>query len=64
VLRDREGQQFDAVVVELRDGGGTVQLGDPAVRAAFDGDLPLGEKVRVKLVEADVTRRAVRFAPA
>jgi exoribonuclease R len=64
VLRDSVGERFDAVVVELRNGGGTVQLADPAVRAVFDGDLPLGEKVRVRLVEADVARRSVRFAPA
>jgi exoribonuclease R len=65
VLRDAVGQVFDGVVVETGEkGGGTVQLGEPAVRAAFDGDLPLGEPVRVRLVEADVERRSVRFAPA
>ncbi len=65
VLRDAVGQVFDGVVVETGEkGGGTVQLGEPAVRAAFDGDLPLGEPVRVRLVEADVARRSVRFAPA
>ena len=61
VLRDAVGQVFDAVVVDVRDGGGTVQLADPAVRAAFDGELPLGESVRVRLAEADVARRSVRF---
>ena len=66
VLRDAVGEDFDAVVVEVRGNGagGTVQLAEPAVRAAFDGVLPLGEKVRVRLVEADVERRTVRFAPA
>jgi exoribonuclease R len=64
VLRDAVGEEFGAVVVEVRGGGGTVQLADPAVRAAFDGELPLGERVRVRLVEADVARRSVRFAPA
>jgi membrane protein implicated in regulation of membrane protease activity len=63
-LHGREGQEFDAVVVELdaKRGGGTVQLVDPAVRATCDGTLPLGEPVRVRLVEADITRRSVRFA--
>jgi hypothetical protein len=63
VLHGREGQEFDAVVVEVtRDGSsGTVQLADPAVRAACDGELPVGEAVRVRLAEADVARRSVRF---
>ena len=65
VLRDSVGQEFDAVVVDVRDeGGGTVQLADPAVRAAFDGKLPLGELLRVRLSEADVEKRSVRFSPA
>ena len=65
MLHGREGQEFDAVVVEpdAKGGGGTVQLVDPAVRAACDGALPLGEPVRVRLVEADVAPgRSVRFA--
>jgi len=65
VLRDAVGQVFDAVVVDVRDGGGgTVQLAEPAVRAAFDGELPLGEPVRVRLTEADVAQRSVRFQAA
>lgn len=65
VLRDSVGREFDAVVVDVRDGGGgTVQLADPAVRASFDGVLPLGEQVRVRLAEADATSRSVRFEPA
>jgi len=65
VLHGREGEEFDAVAVETDSkGGGTVQLADPAVRAACGGDLPLGDRVRVKLVEADVATRSVRFALA
>jgi exoribonuclease R len=66
VLHGREGQEFDAVAVELDEkrGGGTVQLVDPAVRASCEGRLPLGEAVRVRLVEADLARRTVRFALA
>jgi exoribonuclease R len=65
VLRDAVGQVFEAVVVEANGkGSGTVQLREPAVRAPCDGDLPLGERVRVRLMTADVERRSVRFALA
>lgn len=67
VLADHVGDEFDAVVVDLneRGDGGTVQLAEPAVRARFDGPgLALGARVRVRLTEADDTRRRVRFAPA
>ena len=44
MLEHSVGETFDAVVVELdeRDGGGTVQLAEPAVTARCEGDLPLG----------------------
>jgi exoribonuclease R len=63
VLEHRVGETFEAVVVELdeRDGGGTVQLTDPAVTAHSTGELPLGERVRVRLTLADVAKRQVRF---
>lgn len=65
VLRDSVGQTFQAAVIDVNGkGGGTVQLYDPAVRAACDGDLPLGEAVRVRLVEADAEKRSVRFSLA
>jgi exoribonuclease R len=67
LLDDRVGETFDAVVVEIdeRHGGGVVQLTDPAVTARCDGDdLPLGDRVRVRLVRADVMQRQVRFALA
>jgi hypothetical protein len=39
-----------------------VVLRDPAVRAPVEGrDLPLGERVKVRLAEADVARRRVLF---
>ena len=42
-----------------------VQLHWPAVRAhAVPGGLGLGKRVTVRLVEADPSRRRVRFAPA
>jgi exoribonuclease R len=63
VLERSVGREFDAVVVEVdRDGkGGTVQLAEPAVTAHAKGDLPLGERVRVRLAMADVALRQVRF---
>ncbi|MCX5213229.1 RNB domain-containing ribonuclease [Kitasatospora sp. NBC_00240] len=71
LLHGREGEDFDAVVVDVderRPGTGTVQLREPAVRARCDGDgrerLPLGELIRVRLTVADPATRTVRFAPA
>ncbi|WP_326556595.1 RNB domain-containing ribonuclease [Micromonospora sp. NBC_01796] len=42
--------------------GGTVALDEPPVRARCEGDLPLGERVRVRLVTADPVARKVLFA--
>ena len=64
VLAGSIGEIFDAVVVEIDelDGAGVVQLREPAVAARCDGDdLPLGERVNVRLVLADVMKRQVRF---
>lgn len=58
VLARRVGDVFDGVVLDHD----TVQLTDPAVVARCDGDdLPVGERVRVRLVRADVAARDVRF---
>jgi exoribonuclease R len=67
VLAGSVGETFAAVVVDLheRDGGATVQLHEPAGLARAHGDgLELGEEVTVRLLEADVMRRLVRFAVA
>ena len=66
VLEKSVGDTFEAVVVDLSEhhGGGTVQLRDPAVTARCTGELPLGEEVLVRLTEADVQQRVVRFALA
>jgi exoribonuclease R len=63
VLERSVGETFDAVVVEVdeHDGGGTIQLTEPAVTAHCEGDPPLGERVRVRLTLADVAKRQVRF---
>ncbi|MFG3438744.1 RNB domain-containing ribonuclease [Nonomuraea sp. NPDC047897] len=66
VLRDRLGEPFDAVVIDVADrgDGGQVQLADPAVIARCDGLLPLGERVTVRLTRADPATREVRFTLA
>ncbi len=71
MLSDRVGETFEGAVVDVRagrDGGpdrGEVVLVEPAVRAVVTGaHLPLGERVRVRLVEASPTARRVRFAIA
>ena len=63
VLKSRVGETFEAVVVDVdeHDGGGTIQLTEPAVTAHCKGDLPLGERVKVRLELADVALRQVRF---
>jgi exoribonuclease R len=63
LLEHRVGETFTAVVIDVdeHDGGGSIQLTDPAVTAHCEGDLPLGERVSVKLESADVGKRQVRF---
>jgi exoribonuclease R len=65
VLRRREGEIFPAVVVDAEDGRGTVILDDLAVRGRCTGEgLRPGTRVRVRLDEADVAARSVRFTLA
>jgi exoribonuclease R len=74
LLAGRVGATFDAAVLDVdeprarpakeRRPGGVVALDDPPVRARCEGELPLGERVRVRLVEADPRRRLVLFARA
>jgi exoribonuclease R len=65
VLADRVGEEFAATVVdtdEHRASRATVMLHDPPVRARCTGEnLPLGEQVRVRLVEADPVQRRTQF---
>jgi exoribonuclease R len=75
LLRDRVGEKFDAAVLEVdapqveppgagkqpRKPGGTVAVDDPPVRARCEGELPLGERVAVRLVTADPAARKVLF---
>ncbi|KKK04589.1 hypothetical protein LQ51_18700, partial [Micromonospora sp. HK10] len=47
-----------------RPPGGTVALDEPPVRARCLGELPLGERVTVRLVTADPAERKVLFERA
>jgi exoribonuclease R len=63
LLRDRVGETFTAVVVDAEDGRGTVVLDDLAIRGrCAGGGLRPGTRVTVRLEEADVHARTVRFA--
>lgn len=70
LLKDRVGEVFDGCVVDVQEREptvGTVQLESPAVFARLVGGpapLPLGERLRVRLTQADPGAAKVRFAPA
>ncbi|MGW0823593.1 RNB domain-containing ribonuclease [Streptomyces sp. NPDC002845] len=70
LLRDRVGDVFDACVVDVKERRptvGTVQLETPAVFARVEGGtapLPLGERLRVRLTQADPGVAKAMFAPA
>lgn len=61
LLTGREGEAFDAVVIDEK----LVQLTDPAVRGRLTGAQPEpGSAVRVRLARADVAARTVEFTVA
>lgn len=67
ILADRVGEEFEAAVVDVENPpnnkGGQIAIDQPAIRARCDGpDLPLGQRVPVKLTVADPARRLVRFS--
>jgi exoribonuclease R len=65
LLRGRVGEQFRAVVIDADERSGTVVLDDPPVRGRCAGsDLPVGERISVRLAVADVAQRLVRFERA
>jgi exoribonuclease R len=62
ILQHRVGEAFDAVVVDRSERGDlVVQLTEPAVSAKAGGEAEPGTRVRVRLAEADIARRTVRF---
>lgn len=63
LLRDRVGEVFDALVIDADEHAATITLDDPAVRARCTGtNLPVGDRIRATLTEADVEHRKVTFA--
>jgi VacB/RNase II family 3'-5' exoribonuclease len=65
-LASRVGEVFEGSIVEVQRNDprqGVVMLRDPAIEAPVHGatPLPLGDAVRVRLAEADPTRRITRF---
>jgi exoribonuclease R len=65
LLQDRVGQTFSAVVVDAEDGRGTVVLDEHAIRGRCQGEgLRPGTRVGVRLEEADVVARSIRFTLA
>ncbi|GAA4418982.1 RNB domain-containing ribonuclease [Georgenia halophila] len=68
VLERHVGEVFDGVILETDDGErdgvqrGTVAVGSAAVQGRVEGEnLPVGERVRVKLVSVDVPERRTLF---
>jgi exoribonuclease R len=62
VLAGREGEIFDAVVVDESDRGVEVQILDPAVLVRLTARrVDPGDDIRVRLVVADPERRVVEF---
>jgi len=65
VLAGRVGQEFEAVVLRAGDNEAEVFVSAPPVLAKCAGKrLPEGERIRVRLVEADPGQRRVRFEKA
>jgi exoribonuclease R len=66
LVAGKVGQQFDGVVTDVDEkdeSKGIVVLSSVAVqgRVTAGGPLPLGQSVRVTLVEADIAKRTVAF---
>jgi exoribonuclease R len=69
LLAGRVGEEFDAAVLDLDDRpkrvpGGMIALDEPPVRARCEGDLPLGGRIRARLVAADPVQRRILFTHA
>ena len=73
LLEGRVGEEFEAAVLDVAAahhhgnnhapvGGGTVAVDDPPARARCEGTLPLGARIRVRLITADPQRRLVVFS--
>jgi exoribonuclease R len=64
LLQGRVGERFEAAVLDVDPARhrGAIAIDDPPVRARCEGDsLPLGERIAVRLTEADPAKRKVVF---
>ena len=68
LLKDQVGERFEAAVLDVdaprpnKPPRGVILIDDPAVRARCEGEgLALGERIPVKLTEADPAQRKVLF---
>ncbi|MCX5378618.1 RNB domain-containing ribonuclease [Streptomyces sp. NBC_00091] len=70
LLKDRVGETFEATVIDVKEQEplvGTVHLEDPAVVGRVESreaELPLGDRIRVRLTQADPGTAKILFAPA
>ncbi|MFE2143859.1 RNB domain-containing ribonuclease [Streptomyces sp. NPDC059456] len=70
LLKDHVGETFEATVIDVKDHEplvGTVHLEEPAVVGRVESRsarLPLGDRIRVRLTQADPGRAKILFAPA
>ncbi|WP_203185870.1 RNB domain-containing ribonuclease [Streptomyces pratensis] len=69
LLAGEVGEVFDGFVIDVKDNEpavGTVHIEDPAIVARIESGppLPLGERLRVRLTQADPGSSKVLFAPA
>ncbi|WP_371678755.1 RNB domain-containing ribonuclease [Streptomyces sp. NBC_01276] len=70
LLKDRVGETFEATVIDIREQEprvGTVHLEDPAVVGRVESPsapLPLGDRIRVRLTQADPGTAKILFATA
>ncbi|MCX4693602.1 RNB domain-containing ribonuclease [Streptomyces sp. NBC_01408] len=70
LLKGRVGETFEATVIDVKDHEplvGTVHLAEPAVVGRVESssrELPLGERIRVRLTQADPGTSKILFAVA
>ncbi|SDP96582.1 RNB domain-containing protein [Lentzea jiangxiensis] len=65
VLAGRVGEEFDAAVLRSNENDAEIFVAEPPVLAKCSGkNIPEGERIRVKLTEADPAERKVRFERA
>ncbi|MGX7680511.1 RNB domain-containing ribonuclease [Jatrophihabitans sp. DSM 45814] len=63
LLEGRVGEEFEAVVIDAGATSATIAIEQPAIRARCDGlNLPLGDRLKVRLESVDTDTRTVRFA--